>query len=369
MIRVPPQWPVAAPCPIAFVGEAPSDEELAYGKPLVGPAGREFNRLLRAAGVEREDCMVTNVFDFKLPGNDLKALTGGKDDWLVWRKQGYDLPSIRFGQSIRWLAPEYEECLERLGRDLSVILQGDGCYGRAKIVVPLGGTALWAFTGFNNIMARRGAVHEATMTLPGAKLLPTLHPAHVLRNYKMFIIVAQDIVKAMRESDRKGFGQTKREIWIEPTIEDLYDFTNKYIAITPAPSYLSVDIETGWRQITCIGFAPDPHHALVVPFVDLEKPNRSYWATADEERRALDFVADLLECPIPKLLQNGPYDTQWIYTKWGIITRNYCEDTRLLHHSMYPELKKDLGFLGSVYADVHAWKLQGQGRKSIKREE
>lgn len=361
MIHVPPAWPASSPCHIAFVGEAPGDEEIARGAPLIGPSGREFNRLLRAAGIEREDCMVTNVFDFKLPGNDLKSLTGGKDDWLVWRKAGYDLPPIRFGQSIRWLAPEYEECLIRLEAEL--------LWGQPRIIVPLGGTALWAFTGWNNIMSRRGTVHEATMTLPGAKLLPTLHPAHVLRNFKMFIIVAQDFVKAVREGHKDGFPQPKREIWIEPKFSDLWLFKQRYIDTNPAPDYLSVDIETGWGQITCIGFAPNTEHALVVPFVDLEKPNRSYWETAELERQALNFVAELLESPIPKLLQNGPYDTQWIYKKWGIQTRNYREDTRLLHHSMFPELKKDLGFLGSVYADVHAWKLMSHGRKSIKREE
>jgi len=40
---------------IAFVGEAPSSEEIAYGRPFVGPAGRELNNELQRVGIRRED--------------------------------------------------------------------------------------------------------------------------------------------------------------------------------------------------------------------------------------------------------------------------------------------------------------------------
>ena len=347
--------------PIAFVGEAPSDEELGHQplpEPLVGPSGREFNRILRTAQVDRGDCLVTNVFDFQLPDNELKNITGGKAEWDEWRKDGYNLPSIRFGQSIRWLRPEYEVQLERLRQEL--------LEANPRVIVPLGGTALWAFTGYNNISAHRGVVHEASMVVPGAKLLPTFHPAYVSRQHKMYIIVAQDIVKAKRESKREGFHFPDREIWIEPTLEDLGVFKRRYLDDAP---YISVDIETGLGQIDCIGFSDGPSHALVVPFLDLEKPSRSYWPTLEAELQALDFVEEVLTCSIPKLLQNGPYDVYWIHRKWNIQVANYCEDTRLLHHAMFPELPKDLQFMGSVYAEQHAWKQMRKGSLTTKRDE
>jgi uracil-DNA glycosylase len=44
-----------------LVGEQPGDKEDLAGKPFVGPAGRELDRGLEAAGIERKDAYVTNV--------------------------------------------------------------------------------------------------------------------------------------------------------------------------------------------------------------------------------------------------------------------------------------------------------------------
>ncbi|MEA2333213.1 MAG: uracil-DNA glycosylase [Thermoleophilaceae bacterium] len=46
---------------IMLVGEQPGDQEDRAGRPFVGPAGRELNRGLEAAGIERDDAYLTNV--------------------------------------------------------------------------------------------------------------------------------------------------------------------------------------------------------------------------------------------------------------------------------------------------------------------
>src|SRR5215212_8346101 len=46
---------------IMLVGEMPGDREDREGRPFVGPAGRELDRALEAAGIERGDLYVTNV--------------------------------------------------------------------------------------------------------------------------------------------------------------------------------------------------------------------------------------------------------------------------------------------------------------------
>ncbi|HEX8647437.1 MAG TPA: UdgX family uracil-DNA binding protein [Thermoleophilaceae bacterium] len=46
---------------LVFVGEQPGDKEDRAGKPFVGPAGRELDRALEAAGIDRGDAYVTNV--------------------------------------------------------------------------------------------------------------------------------------------------------------------------------------------------------------------------------------------------------------------------------------------------------------------
>ena len=45
------------------------------------------------------------------------------------------------------------------------------------------------------------------------------------------------------------------------------------------------------------------------------------------------------------------------------------EDTMLLHHALYPESLKGLGFLGSIYCDEGAWKGMRKGTETIKRED
>jgi len=63
------------------------------------------------------------------------------------------------------------------------------------------------------------------------------------------------------------------------------------------------------------------------------------------------------------LFQNGPYDVMWIDKKWKMKVMNYGDDTRLAHQVLYPELPKDLAFLGATYTDLGAWKNWG-GRYS-----
>src|SRR3954470_10950657 len=57
---------------LMLVGEVPGDKEDRAGKPFVGPAGRELDKALLAAGIERDEVYVTNAvkhFAFVVRGN------------------------------------------------------------------------------------------------------------------------------------------------------------------------------------------------------------------------------------------------------------------------------------------------------------
>lgn len=344
-LHVPPELPNKVPCKLAFVGEAPADLEVETGRPLTGPSGAVFNQLLRAADIDRKEVLVTNVFDFQLEGNDVKSVT-------VPASARADRPECAVGPlGDRYLLPEYHEQLSRLSDELR---DAD-----PDVIVPLGGTALWAFTGATNIGASRGAADLARFTAPGRKIVPTFHPSHLFHSWKLFHVVVGDLLKALREAETPGqVHHTRREIWISPQLYDLKNFRDKYIS---GSSALSVDIETARGQITCIGFAPSAEKAIVVPFVDWRRPSRSYWTTPLAELTALTWVKEVLESDIPKIFQNGAYDNYWIWDKWHIKTKNWCEDTRILHKSLYAELPADLGFMGSCYAEAPAWKLMRTG--------
>jgi len=57
---------------LAFIDEAPGDSECVNDRPLTGEKGKLFWRLCGLAGIEPRDCIVTHVFDYRLPGNRLK---------------------------------------------------------------------------------------------------------------------------------------------------------------------------------------------------------------------------------------------------------------------------------------------------------
>lgn len=339
--RVPAQDPARVPCPIAFLAEAPSDEEEDLLQPLVGPAGKVFNAMLRTAGLNREDFWVGNVFDEKLPDNEVANWCAPMDEA---RKGGFtDLPPIG---SAGFLKPEHRHHLLRLRNELLA--------AQPRVIVPMGNTALWALTGSDSITQRRGAVDTAKYIVPGAKILPTFHPAFIMRQYKYMTMGIGDFVKALREADKgPEVVLPHRRLWIEPDVDDLTAFDAKVMK----SDLLSIDIETAFGQITCIGFAPNAEEAICIPFLDWRKPNRSYWFTPLEEAVALGVVKRWCESPVPKLGQNYVgYDIYWLLVKYGIKTRNLLHDTRLIHHALFPELPKDLGTMGANYTDLGPWK-------------
>ncbi len=323
--HIPPGLPSSVPCPIAFVGEAPgADERLG---PFEGEAGRIFNVILRNANIDRGTCLVTNVFDQQAPDNDVGP-------WLR--------DEVRLAEARARLAEELEAA-------------------QPSVIVPLGGPALFAFTGHLKISKFRGSLQQATFIRPGAKLLPTYHPMAVQHKWLLLGPVVQDYIKAAAEA-AKGpvFRYPNRILLLCPSVGEVEDFLSGPCS---ASKLLSVDIETGWGCITCIGFAPDASIAMCVPLVDLRQPNKSYWQNANHEKRVWKAInAVLRDGSIPKLGQNFIYDAFWL-ADYGIEVRNYLHDTRLLHHALCPELPKDLASMAGSYTNLPAWKHWGGGQE------
>ena len=58
-----------------------------------------------------------------------------------------------------------------------------------------------------------------------------------------------------------------------------------------------------------------------------------------------------------KVVQNGIFDIHFLLTRCGIEVRGPIQDTMIAHSIMYPELRKGLDFLGSIYCGTQAyWK-------------
>lgn len=335
---------------IAIVGGYWGTEERKERAPFVGASGYHLTKMLAEAGIERADCLLTNVFSLQPPSNKVENLCGPKGLSIP----GY--PAILKGKYVR---KEFEPELQRLGDEL---LEAD-----PNLIIALGNEAMWALLGKAAISKFRGTTELSTHTVSGFKVLSTYNPAAVLRDWSLRPTVVMDLHKAAREAEYPEIRRPKCEIWIEPTLEDLYEFERRYIS---PDCVLSTDIETSGVQITCIGFAPRADVGIVIPFYDTRKQGRSYWPTLEDERRAWRFVKETLERPKPrKLFQNGLYDIAFLWRAMGIRVVNAAEDTLLLHHALQPESLKGLGFLGSLYTDHGPWKHMRSKHETIKRED
>lgn len=328
-----------------LVGEAWGEVEERKGMPFVGPSGGLLNAFLSSAGIERSECYLTNVFNFRPPGNRIPSLCGGKAGGIP------GMPPIDTGKYVR---VEYHTELERLYKEVENV--------NPNVIVALGAVACWALLHDRRIKRLRGAPVKG---ITGHKVFPTYHPAAVLREYKLRPIVFSDFSKIRRESTFPDIRRPRREFWLEPTLGDIAAFEQFILSATR----LSVDVETWNRRITCIGFAPSVDRAIVIPFLFRGNRSCNYWPTVEEELKALSFVRKWALLKKEIIGQNILYDCSYIWGKYGIPLFNVEHDTMLLHHAMQPEMEKSLALLTSLYTTEPQHKFMRQDVKTLKKED
>ena len=342
---------------LVVVGEAPGDQEERVGVPFIGWSGQEFRRLFEQAGLDWGSTYFTNVLFTRPPENKMEKFCVSKGQL----PNSYPMPALSPG---KYLHPDLLPELERLWGELLSI--------RPNLIVAAGATATWATLKLNGINRLRGAIFDSHF----GKVLPIFHPALLAKGpegWAVRPIIVADLMKAKVEMEFPEIRRPRREILIDPTIEEVEEWLPRALSAR----LLACDIETKGRSITCVGFASSRSSAIVIPFFDARKlhfdPEQglypgSYW-TRQGEHRVRRIVNTVLSSPVPKLFQNGMFDVQHLLGE-GYRLRNVAEDTMILHHALYPELKKDLGFLGSIYTNETAWKLlRPRGDEQLKRED
>ena len=139
---------------LMFVGEAPGADEDIQGIPFVGRAGQLLTKIIEAIGLTREDVYIANVIKCRPPGN---------------RNPEPD---------------EVERCEPFLFRQIETI--------KPKVIVALGTFAAKALLKTQDPISRlRGRVYD----FRGAKLIPTFHPAFLLRSPERKRDVWEDMKK------------------------------------------------------------------------------------------------------------------------------------------------------------------------------
>jgi DNA polymerase len=142
---------------LVFVGEGPGREEDQVGKPFVGEAGRLLTRIIEAMGLTRESVYICNVVKCRPPNN---------------RDPEGD---------------EIESCLPFLKRQLNLI--------QPDVICALGRVAAQTLLGKEFRITRERGKWQSFMDTP---MMPTYHPAYLLRNPSAKREVWEDIQEIMR---------------------------------------------------------------------------------------------------------------------------------------------------------------------------
>ncbi|MGC8764887.1 MAG: uracil-DNA glycosylase [Brevinematia bacterium] len=142
---------------LVLVGEAPGEEEDIQGKPFVGRAGRLLTSILENLGVRRSSVYICNILKHRPPGNR---------------------------------NPEPEEialCSPYLVEQLLII--------KPRLIVALGNfSTKFLLNTKEGISSLRGIMRKSPL---GYTVLPTYHPAAVLRNMNLIEDFKMDIKKAI----------------------------------------------------------------------------------------------------------------------------------------------------------------------------
>jgi len=152
---------------LMFVGEGPGADEDAQGEPFVGKAGQLLTKMIEAMGFRREEVYIANVVKCRPPGN---------------RDPEPD---------------EIEACEPFLKAQIAAV--------RPKVIVALGRFAVQTLLRDGTPITRQ---RGRWRTYEGVKLMPTFHPAYLLRNPPEKKKAWEDLQLVMKEfgkaADPKG---------------------------------------------------------------------------------------------------------------------------------------------------------------------
>ena len=145
---------------LVFVGEGPGRDEDLQGEPFVGAAGQLLTRIIQAIKMTREEVYIANIVKCRPPDNRNP------------------------------LPDEIDTCRPFLDRQLTAI--------QPEFIVALGKVAAQTLLGTDQAISRlRGRFHD----YHGIRLLPTYHPAYLLRNPASKRDVWEDMKMLMKEFD------------------------------------------------------------------------------------------------------------------------------------------------------------------------
>lgn len=333
-----------------LVGEAPGVDEERQGIPFVGASGQELNRMLHEAGIMRSECFVTNVCRVRPPDNDIGR-------FVALKKKDITLAHVPMQD--KYVLPLVQEGARLLCDEIRAV--------SPNVIVPLGNLALWALTGNWGITKWRGSLLRLSLDATPAgslgdrpKVIPTIHPASVLRQWDQRAIVINDLRRVARHCGSREHNPPAYSFIVRPSFDQVIHTLNELLSLCARePIWLDFDIETRAGHIACAGISWSRTHALIIPFMCVE--NRDGYWNLDEEAYIVHLLFLLLTHVNARVRwQNGLYDAQYTYRHWHFVPRGH-QDTMISQHSLFGKMPKSLAFQASMYAEHYVyWKDEGK---------
>lgn len=291
------------------MGEAPGAEEALAGEPLVGSSGKVFNSLLRKAGIQRDQLTLANTLSCRPPDN-LYPTDGAARGYISQQDAEKTVGHCYRAHLKPLLDSRPWERIDALGEKSLRVLTGKS----------------------DGILKWRGSP-LALKDEEKVRVMPTLHPAFIMRMQEYIPTVISDLTK--------GLQVPPEHYNLQPTLDDLEAFNSEFVC---------VDIETNrfTGQITMIGLATKPYHVMTVPYRGAYIPHL---------KRILENVRVFVG---QNLIQ---FDLS-VLEQHGIRIRPDAEiyDIMLMFHLSHPDApRNDLEYISSIFTQKPAWKhLQGE---------
>lgn len=317
---------------IMIVGECPTQDDLTNGRPF--SKSREFDTLLREAGINKSQCWLTTVSKYHVPPNYSK----GKIPFHIRAKNA----GINIHEQINELQTEINSI-------------------KPNAILGIGKTALWALTGNTNITNYRGSILQGM----GRKFIPSYNPEHLNWNasdvefigYYNRQIILCDYKRFAKQAQFPEIVLPNRTLQIARNSYDLAQFRDRY----KSHSKMAVDIEArGHCLPVCVGLAFGPSHGLTIPLWNKDGIS----SIPDSDLVQMWLILDELFQSKLIIGQNFNYDRDKLL-RLGFTINVLHSDTLLKAFSINPELPKKLSFNQSIFTEEPFYKDEGMYEGSI----
>ncbi len=300
---------------IALVGEAPGMTEASRSEPFVGAAGVYLNRALAMLGANRADYRIGNCCHCQPP-----------KDWLVGAP--YEMDAINHCQTNRFLNIHAYE---------------------PKVYVTMGVVA--TRTILKEVLKQDylGKIEhwQGYVLGDGPYVVPTFHPAHLLRGKQSLLGTFCFAHKRAMEVASFGFTRDQVSVVVDPEP----DWFAAWASNLSPEAWLAVDIETPIKgededdieepvgTITRINFSFHPDQGITVPW----------------DPRYFPTIRALLSSPAVKVFWNERFDIP-ILKRNGFSISGLIMDGMWAWHLLQSAVPKGLGFVAPYYSNLPPWK-------------